>query len=86
MEKALKQYTTFTMGNLGFFECKCMPFGLVNAPATFQRLMQNYLGELNLNYCLIYFDDMIAFSKTEEEHLHHLCIVLECFREHHMKL
>ena len=86
MDEASKQYTAFTVGNIGFFECKCMPFGLYNAPATFQRLMQNCLGELNLTYCLIYLDDIIIFSKTEEEHLHHLQIVFECFREHNLKL
>ena len=36
MDKALKQYTAFTMGNLGFFECNRMPFGLCNTAATFQ--------------------------------------------------
>ena len=46
-----------------------MPFGLCNAPPTFQRLMQNCLGELNLTYCLIYLDDLIVFSHTEEEGL-----------------
>ena len=76
----------FTMGNLGFFDCKCMPFGLCNAPATFQRLVQNCLDRLNMAYCLIYLDDIIVFSKTEEDHLHNLCIVSECFREHHLKL
>ena len=35
MEEASKQYTVFTIGNLGFFECDCMPFGLCNALATF---------------------------------------------------
>ena len=54
MDKALKQYTAFTKGNLGIFECKHMPFGLCNAPAIFQRLMQNCLGKLNMTYCLIY--------------------------------
>ena len=63
-----------------------MSFGLCNAPATFQRLMQNCLGELNLTYCLIYLDDMIVFSKTEEEHLKCLCIVFECYQEHNLKL
>ena len=69
MDKVSKQYTTLTVGNLGFFKCEHMPFGLCNAPATFQSLMQNCLGELNLMYCLIYLDDVIIFSKTEEEHL-----------------
>ena len=49
MDEALKQYTAFTMGNLGFFKCKYIPFRLCNAPATFQRVMQNSLGELNLH-------------------------------------
>ena len=39
MDKALKQYTTSTMGNLGFFECDRVPFGLCNVQATFQQLM-----------------------------------------------
>ena len=63
----------------GFFECKCMPFGLCNTPATFQRLMQNCLGELNLTRYLIYLDNVIVFSKMEEEHLKHLCIVFDHF-------
>ena len=75
MEEASKQYTAFTVGNLGFFKCNCMPFGLCNAPATFQRLMQNCLGELNLIYCLIYLDDIIVLLQTAEEHLHRLCMV-----------
>ena len=54
MDEASKQYSTYTVGNLGFFECEQMPFRLCNAPATFQRLMQNYLGEVNSTYCLIY--------------------------------
>ena len=56
MDEASKQYTTFTMGNLGFYECNRMPFRLCNAPATFQQLMQNCMGELNFIYCLIYLD------------------------------
>ena len=70
MDEGLKQYTAFTMGNLGFFECDRMPFGLCNAQATFQWLMQNCMGELNFIYCLIYLDDLIMFLWMAEEHLH----------------
>ena len=62
MDEASKQYNTFTVQNIGFFECKCMLFGLCNTPATYQRLMQNCLGELNLTYCLTYLDEVIIFS------------------------
>ena len=63
-----------------------MSFGLCNAPAKFKRLMQNYLGELNLIYCLIYLDDMIMFLWTAEEHLHRLCMVFDQFCEYNLKL
>ena len=77
------------MGNLGFYEFyefTRMLFGLCNAPATFQHLMQNTLGELNLTYCVIYLDDITVFGHTEEEHLEHLCVVFERFREINLKL
>ena len=61
MHEALKQYTALTGGNLVFFECEHMAFGLCNAPAIFQRLMQKCLGELNMTYCLIYLDYIIVF-------------------------
>ena len=67
-------------------ECESMPFGLCNAPPTFQRLMLNFLGKLNLTYCLIYLDDVIIFSRTEEEHLEQMHVVFDRFREHGLKL
>ena len=75
MDESYKQYTTFTIGNLGFFDCNCMPFGLCHALATYQQLMQNCPGELNLIYCLIYLDDIVIFLHTAEEHLHHLHVI-----------
>ena len=63
-----------------------MPFGLCNVPATFQRLMQSCLGELNLTYCLIYLDDVIIYAKNEEEHLDRLRTVFERFRRDSLKL
>ena len=79
MDDKSKQYTAFTLGSMGLYECKSMPFGLCNAPPTFQRLMLNCLGELNLTYCLIYLDDIIIFSQTEEEHLEWMRVVFDWF-------
>ena len=86
MNEVSKKYTTFTVGNLGFFECDRMPFGLCNTPATFQQLIQNCMGELNLIYCLIYLDDLIVFSQMAEEHLHQLCVIFNQLREYNLKL
>ena len=72
MEEESKPLTAFTVGPLGFFECERMPFGLTNAPATFQRLMENCLGDLHLNWCIIYLDDIIVFSETPKEHIKRL--------------
>ena len=86
MDEESRQYTAFTVGSMGMYEFLRMPYGLFNAPAMFQHLMQNCLGELNLTYTLIYLDNVIIYSKTEEEHLVRLCAVLERFMEHGLKL
>ena len=86
MEKSSKQYTIFNIGNLEFFECDHIPFGLSNVLATFQMLMQSCLGKLNHIYCLIYLDDIIVFLHTVEEHLHLLWVVFDQFREYNLKL
>ena len=86
MAKDSQQYTAFVVGSMGVYEFLRMPYGLCNAPATFQRLMQNCLGELNLTYALIYLDDVIVFSQTEEAHLHCLRVVFGRFLEHGLKL
>ena len=85
MSPKSQQYMAFTVGNLGFYEFTHMPLRLCNAPATFQCLMQNTLGELNLMYCVIYQDDVIVFGCTEK-HLEHLCMVFERFWEFNLKL
>ena len=86
MDEESKQYTAFTLGSMGLYECERMPFRLCNAPPTFQSLMQNCLGELYLTYCLIYLDDVIAFSEMPEEHLQRMRVVFNCLREHGLKL
>ena len=86
MDEESKQFTAFTLGSTGLYECERMPFGLCNTSATFQRLMQNCLGELNLTYCLIYLDDVIVYSKTPAEHLQRMRVVFDCLRMHGLKL
>ena len=81
-----KPLTGFTMGPLGFYECNQMPFGACNAPATFQRLMESCLGDLNLNWCLVYLDDIIIYSKTPEEHVERLRAVFQKLKEAGLKL
>ena len=86
MDEESRQYTTFTVGSMGVYEFLCMPYGLCNAPTTFQHLMQNCLGELNLTYALIYLDNVIIYSITEDEHLVRLRTILERFMENGLKL
>ena len=86
LKEADKAKTAFQVGSLGFYECNRMPFGLCNAPATFQRLMERCMGELNLRDCLIYLDDIIIFSSTFEEHLERLQAVFERLQQHNLKL
>ena len=63
-----------------------MPFGLCNAPATFQQLIQNCMGELNLIYCLIYQDNLILFLQIAKEHLHWLHVIFDWLQEYNLKL
>ena len=86
MAEDSRPYTAFTVGGLGIYEFLRMLFGLCNAPATFQCLMQNCLGELNLIYAPIYHDDIVIFLDTEKEHVKRLAAVFEQFREHGLKL
>ena len=69
MAEECKAFTAFTCGPLGFYECETMPFGATNAPATFQRLMHNCLGDLNMTWCVVYLDDIIAFSDNPKDHI-----------------
>ena len=86
LDEDSKPFTAFTCGPLGFFQCDTMPFGACNAPATFQRLMENCLGDLNLSWCLVYLDDIIIFSSTPEEHLERLEAVFQKLEAAGLKL
>ncbi len=86
MDEDSKEYTAFTVGPLGHYQFERMPFGLTNAPATFQRLMETTLGDLNLTWCLIYLDDIIVHSRVPTEMLIRLRCVFERIRQADLKL
>ena len=86
LDEESKPLTTFTADLLGFFECERMPFGATNAPATFQRMMETCLGDLPLNWCLIYLDDIIVFAKTQQEAITRLGTIFQKLREAGLKL
>ena len=86
LEEDSKPYTAFTLGPLGFFECNRMPFGATNASATFQRLMESCLGDLNLNWCIIYLDDIVVYAPSVKEHLVRLEAVFQKMKTAGLKL
>ncbi|MES9884702.1 MAG: RNase H-like domain-containing protein [Sedimenticola sp.] len=70
----------------GLFHFKVLPYGLSNAPAVFERLMELVLRGLTWERCLCYLDDVIVFGKTFEEALYNLESVLQRFRTASLKL
>jgi hypothetical protein len=72
--------TTFRT-RYGHFEYSVMPFGLTNALASFQHMMNNIFQEYLDHLVVIYLDNILIYSRNEEEHVHHIRLVLEKLRE-----
>jgi hypothetical protein len=68
------------------FEWLVMPFGLTNAPTTFMRLINDIFRPHLGKFVVIYLDDILVFSKSWEEHLQHVCNVLELLRAHKLQV
>lgn len=84
LEEGSKNYTAFHTLDGPCYEFNVMPFGLKNAPGSFQRMMNEVLvGYLDI-FCKVYLDDIIIYSNTFEEHKDHLRTVLERFRTHEL--
>ena len=85
MEPADAEKTAFVTRG-GLYEYRLMPFGLCNAPTTFQRLMDLTLSDLNLLILLVYLDDIIVYSKTITEHLERLELLFRRLSAANLKL
>ena len=85
MEYTSQEKTAFTTYS-GLYEFKKMSFGLVNAPATFQRLMEVVLAGLAREGYLVYIDDILMIGKTWDEHLANLEKVMDCFHAAGLRL
>ena len=68
----------------GHYEFLVMPFGLTNAPAVFMDLMHRVLQEYLNEFVIVFIDDILVYSKTEELHQEHLRMVLQTLREHRL--
>ena len=86
MDEKSKPLTAFTVGPLGFYECDRMPFGLNNTPDTFHQLIETCLRGVNLNWCTIYLDDIVIFSKDPTSHLERLEAMFQKLEQARLKL
>ena len=81
-----KERTAFSAGPLGFFEYVKMPFGLCNAPSSFQRMMEQVLDGLTMKTCAVYLDDVIVYAKSHEELYERLSEVFSRFKAANLRL
>jgi len=79
------EYKTAFRTRYGLYEWTVMPFGLCNAPSTFQRLMNSIFRDVIDKFLIVYIDDILIYSHSLEEHIRHIRFVLNRLREHQLQ-
>lgn len=82
MDENSRRYTAFCTPDGAQYEFNVLPFGLKNAPASFQKMIQHVLAGYVGQFCMAYLDDIVIFSEDLNQHLEHLRQVFERFRVH----
>lgn len=86
MNEHHKEKTAFATQRGGLYHYRVMPFGLCNAPATFQRVIEQALNGLQWQVTVLCLDDIIVVERNFEEHLNNLNLVINRLREANLKL
>ena len=81
-----EEFKTAFQTHFGHFEFRVMPFGLTGAPGTFQEAMNTLLAPYLRKFVMVFFDDILIYSRTFEEHLHYIRLVFQLLQQAQWKI
>ena len=84
--KQKNEWKTAFKTKYGIYECLVMPFGLINAPATIQKMVNKILQSYLDKFAIIYMDDILVYSDTKNEHVKYIKMVLDTLKHFFLKI